>query len=118
MGPAMAMARLERQVPGVMQLAGMGVELAGAILGGCLLGYWIDRHFETRPWGLLIGASMGIVGGLYNMIRKALSGPPLAGGRRGPGPGGGSGAGSGGAGAGSADVGSGGSAGGGRGEAS
>ena len=98
----MAMARLERQVPGVMQLAGMGVELAGAVLGGCLLGYWIDRHFETRPWGLLIGASMGIVGGLYNMIRKALPGLSRAGGRRVGGDGGG-------AGAGSAGVGSGGS---------
>ena len=108
----MAMARLERRVPGVMQLAGMGVELAGAVLGGCLLGYWIDRHFETRPWGLLIGASMGIVGGLYNMIRKALGGSSGSGGW--PGGGGSEGQGGGGAGAGSAGVGPGGSGEGGR----
>lgn len=57
---------------GMMRLAGLGTELAGAILGGCLLGYWIDRRFETQPWGLTIGASVGIVGGLYNLIRKAV----------------------------------------------
>ena len=46
--------------------------VAGAVGGGCLLGYWIDRRFETQPWGLLIGATVGIIGGLYNMIRKAV----------------------------------------------
>jgi F0F1-type ATP synthase assembly protein I len=54
------------------RLASAGTELAGAVLGGCLLGYWIDLQFGTGPWGLIVGAGIGIVGGLYNMIRKAV----------------------------------------------
>jgi F0F1-type ATP synthase assembly protein I len=57
---------------GSTQLAGLGVELAGAVGGGCLLGYWVDCRFGTQPWGLVIGASVGIVGGLYNLVRKAV----------------------------------------------
>lgn len=56
----------------VWDLATTGVELAAAVAGGCLLGYWIDRHFGSEPWGLIIGASLGIIGGLYNMVRKAV----------------------------------------------
>jgi len=58
--------------PSSSELAGMGVELAAAVAGGSLLGYWIDRHFGTDPWGLLGGAGVGIIGGLYNMIRKTV----------------------------------------------
>ncbi len=54
------------------RLAGMGTELAATLAGACLLGYWIDRRFETGPWGLLICATLGVVGGLYNMLRRAL----------------------------------------------
>ncbi len=57
---------------GAARLAGLGVELAAAVGGACLLGYWIDRRFETSPWGLVICAILGIVGGLYNMIRQAM----------------------------------------------
>lgn len=54
------------------RLATVGMELAGSVLGGCLLGYWVDREFGTGRWGLIIGAGIGIVGGLYNMIRRAV----------------------------------------------
>jgi F0F1-type ATP synthase assembly protein I len=50
----------------------MGTELAGAILALTLLGWWVDRRFETDPWGVLIGACLGIVGGLYNLVRVAV----------------------------------------------
>ena len=42
-----------------MRLAGTGVELAAAVGGFALLGYWIDRHYDSSPWGLLIGALLG-----------------------------------------------------------
>ena len=57
---------------GWRHLSGLGVELAGAVIGGSLLGYWIDHRFDTSPVWLLIGSGIGIVGGLYNLIRKAL----------------------------------------------
>lgn len=50
----------------------MGLELAGAIIGLALVGLWIDHRFETGPKGVLICASVGIVGGFYNFIRRAL----------------------------------------------
>lgn len=52
--------------------AGMGVELAGAVVGFCLLGLWIDRRYETGPYGTLICALLGLVGGMYNFIRRSL----------------------------------------------
>jgi F0F1-type ATP synthase assembly protein I len=58
--------------PSIWRLAGMGTELAAAVIGGCLLGWWIDRARGSGHWGVLIGATIGIVGGLYNMIRKAI----------------------------------------------
>ncbi len=54
------------------RLGSLGTELAAAVAGGCLVGYWVDVEFNTGHWGLVIGASIGIVGGLYNLIRKAL----------------------------------------------
>lgn len=56
----------------VGRYAGAGVELAAAVGALCLAGYWVDRKFGTDPWGMLVGAVTGIVGGLYNLIRPAL----------------------------------------------
>lgn len=54
-------------------LAGLGVNFAGAVGGFCLLGYWIDLHWQIEHhWGLLTCALLGLVGGMYNMIRQAL----------------------------------------------
>jgi F0F1-type ATP synthase assembly protein I len=50
----------------------MGTEFAGAIIGLTLLGLWVDWHWQTSPAGVLIGASLGIVGGGYNFIKQAL----------------------------------------------
>ena len=51
----------------------LGIEFVAAVAGFALVGFWIDRHYETKPWGLLIGAVLGIVGGMYNFIRTALA---------------------------------------------
>lgn len=54
------------------KLSGIGIELAAAVAGFTLLGYWWDRHYGTAPWGLLIGMVLGLVGGMYNLIRQSL----------------------------------------------
>jgi len=73
-----------KRVPGsAMRFAGIGTELAATLVGACLLGYWIDRRFETSPWGLLTCATVGIVGGMYNMLRRVLGGSLTAGRTRG-----------------------------------
>jgi ATP synthase protein I len=62
-----------RRYPGWVRYSGVGLELAGATAGLALIGYWVDGRFGTRPWGTLIGVIMGIVGGLYNLIRESLA---------------------------------------------
>jgi len=56
----------------LMRYAGMGLELAGSIVGLTLAGLWIDHAFDTKPIWLLIGVGVGTVGGLYNLIRAAI----------------------------------------------
>jgi F0F1-type ATP synthase assembly protein I len=54
-------------------LWGIGFELAAAVAGFTLVGYWVDRHYRTYPWGVLIGLALGLVGGMYNLIRDSLA---------------------------------------------
>jgi F0F1-type ATP synthase assembly protein I len=54
------------------KLSGLGFEFAAAVAGFTLAGYFWDRHFGTAPWGLLTGAILGVVGGMYNLIRQSL----------------------------------------------
>ena len=62
----------ERRFPGWVRYSGVGLELAGATAGLALVGYWIDGRYGTGPWGLLGGFGIGIVGGLYNLVRESL----------------------------------------------
>jgi F0F1-type ATP synthase assembly protein I len=63
----------ERERRGLVRLAGLGLELAGAVAGFTLIGWWVDRRFETSPWGVIIGVVLGLVGGMYNLIRSSLA---------------------------------------------
>lgn len=58
-----------------LRLAGVGLEFAAAVAGLTLLGAWIDRHYGSTPWGVLIGAGIGVIGGTYNLIRQAIAKP-------------------------------------------
>lgn len=66
------MATTEDPQPSWRRLTGAGLEFFGAVFGFVLLGSWIDRSYDTSPLGVLICAILGIVGGLYNLIRSAL----------------------------------------------
>ena len=61
----------DKRFPGLGTSLGVGLELAGAVAGLALVGYWIDRHYGTDPWGLVVGVILGLVGGLYNFVRNA-----------------------------------------------
>ena len=62
----------KKEFPGWVRHSGAGLELAGATAGLALLGYWIDGKFGTAPWGIVIGVVVGIVGGLYNLVKESL----------------------------------------------
>lgn len=67
------MSEKEPSGPSWQRLSGLGIEFAGAVGGFALLGYWIDRRWDTEPWGLLICVALGLVGGTYNLIREAIA---------------------------------------------
>lgn len=58
--------------------AEMGWELGAGIVGLTLAGVWIDWRFGCSPTATIIGAAIGIVGGLYNFIRRAMRMRPPA----------------------------------------
>ena len=70
-------------------LSSIGFEAVAAVAGGAVVGYWVDRHFKSAPWGLLVGSVLGLLAGLYNLVRETLrvnrgtdAGSPRSSGRR------------------------------------
>ena len=62
----------DKRFPGWVRHSGVGLELAGAMAGLALIGYWVDGRFGTTPWGIIGGVVIGLVGGLYNMVSESL----------------------------------------------
>jgi F0F1-type ATP synthase assembly protein I len=58
--------------PEWLRYSGSGLELAASVGGFALVGYWIDRHYTTSPWGLVSGLILGMVGGFYNLVKQSL----------------------------------------------
>lgn len=56
-----------------MRYAGLGIELVAAVGLLSLLGWWIDGRFGTAPWGLVVGALLGLVGGMANLVHTAMT---------------------------------------------
>lgn len=63
----------DQRFPGWVRYSGAGLELAGAVAGLTLVGYWIDGKFGTDPWGLIVGLAMGLIGGFYNLVKASFA---------------------------------------------
>jgi len=59
--------------PNGYRYLGMGTELAAAVAGGALLGWWIGSRWGRPTVGVTAGAIVGLVGGMANFIRQALT---------------------------------------------
>jgi len=49
------------------QMATSGVELGLTVAVLTLLGWWLDKQWNTSPWLLLTGAFIGATGSIYKM---------------------------------------------------
>jgi F0F1-type ATP synthase assembly protein I len=46
-----------------------GTQLALSVVGGLLLGNYLDGRLSTGPWLAVAGLALGFVGGMLNLIR-------------------------------------------------
>ena len=52
--------------------AAVGLEVAAGVGLGAAVGYWIDKRFNTAPWGILLSSGVGFTAGMYLFIKEAL----------------------------------------------
>jgi F0F1-type ATP synthase assembly protein I len=54
------------------KMAGMGFQMVSEVAAGTLLGWLFDRWRGTGNVGVIVGASAGIIVGLWSLIRNAF----------------------------------------------
>ena len=64
------------------RLSAMGAEFVAAIVGALILGLLLDRWWGTTPVLTITGVVVGLLGGGYNLIRRALRAEKKAAARR------------------------------------
>ena len=49
----------------------LSTELVSAVAVGTIIGFILDKTFDTKPWLILIFFFVGVVAGITNVIRSA-----------------------------------------------
>jgi F0F1-type ATP synthase assembly protein I len=52
--------------------AGLGLQFAGTTLIFVLMGYQLDKKMGWSPWGLVSLGMLGVIGGLYLLIKEVI----------------------------------------------
>ena len=47
----------------------VGTVISSSVVGGVLLGYLLDRWFETKPWLTVAGVILGTAGAFVSVYR-------------------------------------------------
>lgn len=45
------------------------MEFVGVVVVFALIGYWADHHWNSSPWGLVVGLALGSIGSTYSLVR-------------------------------------------------
>lgn len=53
--------------------AAIGMEFPSTILGGLILGYLLDRYFDTSPWLVMVITLLALVGAFVRLIQTLRS---------------------------------------------
>ncbi|MBI4534767.1 MAG: AtpZ/AtpI family protein [Ignavibacteriae bacterium] len=61
---------IQRQVGSFLTL---GLQLALSVVFFFFVGYWLDGKLGTSPWGSIIGAVVGVTGGLIKFLKDAVA---------------------------------------------
>lgn len=48
---------------------GVGFQLAASVVGGLLIGNFLDHRWGTAPWLAMSGLILGSIGGFYNLLK-------------------------------------------------
>ena len=49
----------------------LGTEFVAAVVVGTIIGFFLDRTFDTKPWLILIFFFLGSAAGMLNIIKTA-----------------------------------------------
>ena len=49
----------------------LSTELVAAVVVGAIIGFILDKTFDTKPWFILIFFFVGVIAGITNVIRSA-----------------------------------------------
>ena len=49
----------------------LSTELVAAVVVGTIIGFILDNWFDTKPWLIIIFFFVGVVAGIFNVIRSA-----------------------------------------------
>jgi F0F1-type ATP synthase assembly protein I len=60
---------LIRIPPKALMASALVLEMAGLVVGGLLLGSWLDTRLGTAPILLALLPFLGLVGGIYRIVR-------------------------------------------------
>src|SRR5664279_3181506 len=62
-------ARKSKRAYNALSASSVGLELGIAVIVGLLGGMWLDSHFGTTPWLMLLFLVFGLVAGFRNVLR-------------------------------------------------
>ena len=53
--------------------AGVGLQFAASIVMFLFAGQWVDRRFDTEPWGVIFGVFVGAGAAFFSLYSRLMA---------------------------------------------